>query len=227
MYNCSYKSCMTSRKSYFVGWQRLALLLMLLVLGCRALEMPLLTATPQPTMTPIPGWKKFEATGMELWLPESFVGGNISENLDLISEQIKSLGPEYEPYLQPVLQNPSMFSLWAYDSEIGSSHYLTNIGVTTDRLSSPVPLDTYADESVSQLPDTFHLRERDRITLNGRDARRLVIEMKLPGVTVKALMYILMDGKTVWLITYTTAPDEFEHRLPIFEQSANTFNIVP
>jgi hypothetical protein len=226
MDNCSNKSYMTPRKSYVVGWQSWVLLLMLLVLGCRALsEAPLLTPTPRPTMTPIPGWEKFEGTGIEIWLPEHFVGGNISENLDLISEQIKSLGPEYEPYLQQILQNPSMFSLWAYDSELGSSRYLTNIGITTDKVSSLVPIDTYTDESVSQLPDTFHLLERDRVTLNGRDARRLVVEMKLPGISAKALMYILVDGNTVWLITYTTASDEFDSRLPVFEQSANTFNI--
>lgn len=236
MNNSLHKSWMTPKRPSFAGWQILVLLLVLLVIGCRALSIPelaLLTATPsatvtpQPTMTPIPGWKKFEATGIEIWLPESFVGGDLSEKLDLISEQAKTLGPEYESYIQTLLQNPSMFSLWAYDSDIGLSPYLTNLGITTDRLSYPVPLDTYVDESVSQLPGEMHLRERDRVTLNGREAQRLVVEIELPNATVMALMYLLMDGKTVWIITYTTAPDEFEHRLPVFEQSANTFNTVP
>ncbi len=226
MDNCSNQSYRTPRKPYKAGWRSWTVLFMLLVLGCRALsETPLLTPTPRPTMTPIPGWKKFEGTGSELWLPEHFVGGNISENLDLISEQIKPMGPEYEPYIQPILQNPSMFSLWAYDSEIGASRYLATIGVTTDKVSRPVPLDVYTDSSVSQFPSTFSLLERDKATLNDRDARRLVIELKSPNITVKALMYILMDGNTVWMVTYTTASEEFDRRLPIFEQSATTFNI--
>ncbi len=226
MDNCSNKSYVTPRKPHVVSWRSWALLFMLLILGCRALsEAPLLTPTPRPTMTPIPGWKKFEGTGIELWLPEHFVGGDLSENLDRISEQIKSLGPEYEPYIRPVLQNPSMFSLWAYDTEIGASGYLVNMGVTTVKVPPLVSLDIYTDNSVKQFPDTFNLLERDETTLNDRDARRLVIEMKLPNVTVKALMYILIDGNTVWMITYTTASDEFDRRLPVFEQSARTFNI--
>ncbi len=236
MYNCLNKSIMKPKRFYFARWQILVLLLVLLVIGCRALSIPELalltatpsaTATPQPTMTPIPGWKKFEGDHIEIWLPESFVGGDLSENSDLMLEQAKTLGPEYESYVQTFLQNPSMFSLWAYDSDIGLSPYLTNLGITTDRLSYSVPLDTYVDESVSQFPDEMHLRERGRVTLNGREAQRLVVEIELPDATAMSLMYLLMDGKTVWMITYTTGPDEYEERVPVFEQSANTFNTMP
>src|SRR5919199_4461962 len=37
-----------------------------------------LTPSPAPTVTSIPGWSKFRGGGVEIWLPNSFVGGDWS-----------------------------------------------------------------------------------------------------------------------------------------------------
>ena len=79
------------------------------------------SSTTEILPTSIPGWEKFEANGVELWLPESYDGGNLKEDLQTVVEKIKSLGPEYENMATVIEQNPDMFAIWAFDSNIGAS----------------------------------------------------------------------------------------------------------
>ena len=58
---------------------------------------PPVVKEPEPTEPPavvvdpalIPGWEKFEARGIEIQLPESFEGGDPSEDLDFLVEKIR------------------------------------------------------------------------------------------------------------------------------------------
>lgn len=182
---------------------------------------------PQPTATPIPGWEKLEGGGVELWLPESYEGGNLSEDLEVIVENLRRLGPDFEQMAQIIEQNPSMYVIWAFDSNVGSSSSLTNAMVTTERVLSAITLDTYLDAALNQFPDAFQVQERDIVTLGDHQAGRLLIEFVVQGVPGKELMYTVKDGTTMWVITYATGADDFDARLPVFEQSALTFTIQP
>lgn len=57
--------------------------------------------------------------------------------------------------------------------------------------------------------------------------RQVIIESSLSGVTTQAVLYVVRDDKTFWLINYSTGLEEFQVRLPVFEQSANTFSVQP
>ena len=57
------------KRSYgLIGW----LMLLSIVAGCGRAE------SPQPTAPPVPGWEKFEGGRVELWLPQSYTGGDLS-----------------------------------------------------------------------------------------------------------------------------------------------------
>lgn len=187
----------------------------------------LLRPTPQPTATAIPGWEKFEGGGIELWLPESYEGGNLQEDLDVVVQNLRRLGPDYEQLAQVIEQNPSMYVIWAFDSEVGSPGFLTNATVTTEKVLSAMTLDTYLDAAVGQFPPGFDVRERDIVTLGDHQAGRLLIEFAIQGVRGSELLYAVKDGTTMWVITYATGADEFDERLPVFEQSALTFAVQP
>lgn len=172
---------------------------------------------------PIPGWENFVGDRIELWLPGSYRGGNLENDLDLILEDLKQLGPEYQQIARAVEQNPSLFSIWAFDSDSVSSGFLTNVTVTNERVLSAMTLDAYMDAGVRQLPAQFQVVDRKLISLDRYQAGRLTVEFTLNGVSGKQMMYVIKSGNTMWNITYSTGRDEFERRLPNFERSANSF----
>lgn len=197
------------------------------VLGCGQDRVLSPTATSEPTATPIPGWEKFEGGGVELWLPESYEGLSIDEDIDVVVERLRTFGPDFEQMAQTIEQNPSMYVIWAFDSEIGDSGFLTNVAVTTEKVLSAMTIDTYLDAALKQLPAAFQVVDRDIVSLNDHQAGRLVIEFAVPGVVGREVMYAVKDDNAMWVITYATGAEEFDQRLPFFEQSALTFAIQP
>ncbi|HET7087479.1 MAG TPA: hypothetical protein VFL17_02400 [Anaerolineae bacterium] len=210
------------------------LLLLSIGTGCgsqgvsRFIITPQPTATSQPTATLIPGWEKFEGGGAELWLPESYEGGDLSSDLDFIVENLRNLGgPEFEQIAQLIEENPSAFVLYVFDSKIGDSGFLTGVNVTKERVLSSVTLDTYIDMAVKQFPSEFHFVERAVVSLDRYEARRLVVELTLAGTRVKEVLYVVKEDNTIWSVTFATGADEFDQRLPTFEQSVRTFAVQP
>jgi hypothetical protein len=186
---------------------------------------PITLPTNEILPTSIPGWEKFEAKGVELWLPESYDGGNISEDMQTVVDKIKSLGPEYENMATVIEQNPDMFAIWAFDSNIGASGSLTSAAITFEKVLSVITIDTYLDAATSQLPASFVVTDRKIVKLNGYDAGRLMIEFSITGSNGKELMYAVKNDNVFWVITFGTGADEFDQRLPIFEKSALTFKV--
>lgn len=201
------------------------LVLIVVSLACNQVTGLLPTATLQPT--PIPGWEKFEGAGAELWLPESFEGGDLANDLDVIVNKLKSLGPDFEKTANTIEQNPSAVAIWAFDSNVGSSGSLTNMNVVKERVISAITLDTYMDATAKRLPASFEVTDRRKVRLEHYEAGQLVVQVELPSTKLKELLYVIKDKNIVWVITYATGMDEFEERLPTFEQSANTFKIQP
>jgi hypothetical protein len=189
---------------------------------------PTLTEEISPTSEIIPpalmGWKKFNGKGLELWLPESYNGGNL-EDLNKMVEALNNLGPEYENIAAVIEQNPDTFAIWAFDSQIGNSGALTSANIVFKKVISAVTIDDYIDASLKQLPGIFVITDRQIVKLDKYDAGRLVIESSVSGILGKELMYVINNGNMFWVITYVTGSDEFNKRLPEFEKSALTFKV--
>jgi hypothetical protein len=183
--------------------------------------------TPAPTETALPGWEKFEGGGVELWLPESYEGGDLGQNLDAAMEQLRSLGPAYEQTAQLIEQNPTMYVIWAFDAELGGTGFLTNVNVTTEQVPADITVDDYLDAAMGQLPAEFQVVERETLSIGDLPAGRLTIEFSMSGVNGKEVVYVVKDGITLWAITYATGLDEFDARWPGFQQSAQTFAVQP
>jgi hypothetical protein len=184
------------------------------------------TDTPEPTVAAIEGWERFEGGGAELWLPASYVGGDESQ-LDAIIETLRSLGPEFEQMAQMLEQSPSAFALWAFDSKVGDTGFLTNVNVVTERVPSDVTLETYLELFTRQLPGQFRVVAQGIVPLDTYEAARYLLEFTLQGVQGEQVMYLIKSGNTMWAVTYSTGAGEFDRRLPIFEQSIRTFKLKP
>jgi len=204
----------------------LCLLLPSLVIGCKQPQTSQQTSSPfARTQTTIPGWKKFEGRGAQLQLPESYNGGDLTQNLDVVVQKLESLGPYYQHVAQSIKQNPSVFALWAYDSKATKSGFLSNAAILTEPVGSTVTTDTYLDLLTKQLPSEFRVVERKQVTLDRYPAVLIVTEATISGVTAKQIIYTIKQGSNMWAVTFTTTAEEFEQRLPSFQQSVNTFSV--
>lgn len=204
----------------------LCLLLPSLVIGCKQPQTSQQTSSPfAGTQTTIPGWKKFEGRGAQLQLPESYNGGDLSQNLDVVVQKLESLGPYYQQVAQSLKQNSSVFALWAFDSKASKSGFLSNVAILTEPVGSTVTTDTYLDLVTKQLPSEFRVVERKQVTLDRYQAGQIVTEATMSGVTAKQIIYTIKQGSNMWAVTFTTSAEEFEQRLPSFQQSINTFSV--
>ncbi len=183
-------------------------------------------ATP-PEPTPIPGWELFEGGGVELWLPDSFEGGDLEEDLPVVVAALRNLGPDFTEIATTIENNPEAFAIWVFDSQMGSPGFLTNVNITHEQVLSVVSLDDYMDAVSRQMGAGFEILSQAKVQLNQAEAGVFEVRLDLPGVTARELVYILKDGNTIYALTYATGEDEWDERRPIFEQSAQTFRIQP
>ena len=179
-----------------------------------------------PTPTPIPGWEKFSGGGIELWMPESFEGGDLANDLDVVVERLQSLGPAYENLAKIIEQNPSAIVLLVYDTKLGSTGFLTNVNVVKEQVVSAMTLGMYLEGSSKQMASYgFKVNEQKIIRLDNYQAGRLVIQAD--ALKAKEAIYVIKVKNTMWVITYAAGIAEFSARLPAFDQSANTIYITP
>ena len=205
----------------------LCLLLPSLVLGCKQPQTSQQTSSPfvGTQTTTIPGWKKFEGRGAQLQLPESYNGGDLSQNLDLVVQKLESLGPYYQQIALYLKQNPSAFVIWAFDSKVSKSGVLSNVALATEPVGSTLTTDTYLDLLTKQLPSEYRVVERKQVTLDRYQAGQIVTEATMSGVTAKQIIYTIKQGSNIWIVVFSTSAEEFEQRLPSFQQSINTFSV--
>jgi len=190
-----------------------------------ATTVPPATPTVQPAVAPGPDWKKFEMRGAELWLPDSFEGGDPSEDLDLIIELIEAVGPDFEQAAAALRQNPEAFVFWAFDSDISDLKFLTNVTIASQRVPSVITVETFVDLMVGQLTSQFNVIEQEVVPVGPYEAGRLVIDFALPGVEGTQLIYVFLEEGSVWAVNFTTSEGEFNERLPVFDESVRTFRI--
>ncbi len=162
-----------------------------------------------------------------MWLPDTWVGGDVSRDLEVIIKRMRDLGSNYEGTAQMLEQNRSAFLLWAFDPKVGDSGFLTNVNVITEQVPSTVSMDTYLDAATRQLPVGFRAIERGLVSIEGYETGRLVLEAALGGQQIKEVIYAVKRETTVWAVTYATSAAEFDRRLPAFEGSIRTFAARP
>jgi hypothetical protein len=164
--------------------------------------LPTLTATATPTAIPyeqlIPeGWTQHKTVLMEIWLPSHFK--EVDKDAD---EEMRLLGPDpLNSFYQPIVI-------------IG---YLP-LGTDT--------VDTYIDNQVLKADPTIRVVERRKVSVNGKDAIRMVLEARINTVDYTELAYLFQDGGTLWVVYYLAQINQYYEMLPVFEQSIRTFRVV-
>ncbi len=207
-------------------------------IGASAVQAPTPTSPPPPTPTSpppptptsapttIPGFTKYAASGIEMWFPESWQGGDLENDLDIVVGNLKSLGSEYDQIAQMIEANPTAFVLWVFDPNVGDTGYLTSANLVKEQVLSVITLGTYIDALKAQLPSSMVIDNQKIVKVGQYDAARLEIALDISGIQARELMYIYLYDNTVWALTFATSEGEFSTRLPVFEQVASTFSVA-
>ena len=185
------------------------------------------TRPPLPTVAPPPGWKKLESAQIELWVPGSFIGGDLVKDRDPIVKNLRALGSEYAGYVKLIDQTPSPFAIYAIDSTIGSSGFITSISVTVNQIVSTGTGETIQGGVNQQLPRQYAVLDRRNVVVGFYAAERMVTDSAALSIRVRQLTYTIRSQNTAWVVVFSTAEGEFFPRLPAFEQSMQTLRFKP
>lgn len=183
------------------------------------------TSTPSEP-TPIPGWRVFTGEGVEVALPSNFEGGDPEASRERLLELIRTLGPEYERYVEAVEQNPSGMILMAFDLESSAS----SMGITRREVPPEMSLEEYMNgllnALVEEVPGTSVI-DRSVIERDKDQAGRVILEFKTGDAVSRQLTFIFLEGGKVWTLSYASARDRFDQLLPTYDLSMLTFKYSP
>jgi hypothetical protein len=191
------------------------------------------TITPTPTRLPIPtpalppGWKKLQSAQIELGVPATFIGGEPAREKDSILKNLRALGPEYVSSAKIIDQNPALFAIYAIDSRLGTSGFLTSITVTVNQIVSTGPTNTLQGGVSQQLLPQYTVLDERTVLLGYYSAERMLIVSPAQGTRTRQLVYTITSLNTAWVVAFSTVEDEFFQRLPVFEQSMQTLRFKP
>ena len=170
------------------------------------------SVTPTITLTPIPyeqlipaDWKQYKTSLVEIWLPSNF-SASTKRTSDFTN---------------------NFFGTELIMNEVSSksSAYRMQVAVTYDLMTGD-SLDTFLESKFPHIPYQARITDRRTVFVNSQEARRVVIEFKLNNVDYNDMVYVFLDGSTVWYVQYISEITEFFDNLPIFEQSIKTFRTV-
>ncbi len=170
------------------------------------------TITPTITLTPVPyeqlipaGWNQYKTSLVEIWMPNNF---KLADK-KTVNQTAGFALPELL-----ITEIPSKSS--AYNMLVGVSYDLM-VGNS---------LDEFLDAKFPNLPYQARVSDRRTVFVNSVEARRIVVEFRINNIDFNDMVYVFLDGSTVWYVEYVAQISEFFDNLPVFEQSIKTFRTV-
>lgn len=171
------------------------------------------TFTPTETQTPVPyeqlipyGWTRHQTQLIEIWLPPVFETAGTREVSGVAGDAV---------YLNLALVSSSNLS--GYPASVSVSHEpLTEKN-----------LDKFLKAKLSNIPPDVNMVENEKVSINAVKAVRLMFESKTENnLDVNDLLFVFLDGDTVWYVKYSAEIKEFYELLPYFEESIKTFRMA-
>jgi hypothetical protein len=109
-------------------------------------------------------------------------------------------------------------------SSLGRSSYPISVSVSYEPLTAD-SLEEFLKVKLSNIPMDINMVENRKVSINGKDAVRLMFEGKRDNLDVNDLLFVFQDGGTVWYVKYSAEIKEFYEQLPNFEESVKTFRV--
>jgi len=199
-----------------------------------------LTAELTPTVTPtavvigtaVPpaGWIEFKIEGAAIWLPNSFVGGDMINHRGGTLETVTKLGSEFKNVADSIKNAPPEVVLWMVDKNLGVD-IITSVVVRHVVSTEDTSIDQFIEDYLNSAPNgtpvtsSLIVNGTKKISLLGREARRLMYTQRIGagGHDSPGFVYYIKDGADFWSINYSLPPNDLLTLLPIVEESITTF----
>ena len=129
---------------------------------------------------------------------------------------------------QTLNQRRTSVIVFAIDTNVGVSGSPTSVVVGKETVSSSLTVESYLESLASHLPSQYRIVQKEAISLNRYPTGRLVAELSAARMgKITQVVYAMQSGGAVWQVVFTTPADEFNKRLPVFEQMAETVTAPP
>jgi hypothetical protein len=208
------------------------------VLASETATIPAATETIEPTVdpalsptvpvpaTPPSGWVIFQTTGVELWLPDNYAGGDMFNKRSETIQRVNRLGKRYVNIVAGMRKEDKSTLLFMVDKveqeTVKAEVKVKHITLTDDLLLKDYIDRTYVSDKVVQIT----INENKKMTLLGREARRLTYQSRLrAGLEYMIIEYVIKEGPEMWFVTYMLPAGQIVNLTPMIDQSIATFNI--
>jgi len=185
---------------------------------------PTATATIQAPIAPPDGWLMFESEGVKIWLPDSYVGGDMlkkrSKTISIIKSQIKSKRTIAEIY-----QATSEMMLAMIDKNSINSNVITNVLVLRYKSDENTSLNEFVQQGLDALSTSITLYGDKKMTIAGREARRLEMERRDGTKTFNQVAYFIKNQADIWVVQYNIDPTNMVDVTPTIRTSIQTLII--
>jgi hypothetical protein len=180
-----------------------------------------------PTAMPMPGWKIFSSKTVEIWLPETYQGGEPGEYLPILIEKLKNgddlqkLSAKNFEFLlvkKPELLQFSGFSLGEQNSII-STVFFIKVPITNGET-----LDEAVDEANKLVESVAKVKSKANVLLGNHNAIQVVLESNFDTGN-NSIIFYLQEGNNIWILNYSISQIT-ELKIDEVEQSAKTFKIL-
>jgi hypothetical protein len=214
-----------------------------------AVAVPVESSTPLPTSSPSPvatirlkldaNWTSADrsADGFAIGLPPRW--RDIDVDPQLIDESLQSItDPQYQALLrqQTASLSGTGVKLFAFDftpSNVSSTGFTTNFNVVSETLPYAVSLDTYEQLTLGQLGQLDAVSKpiaHQRVTLPAGACSKLSYNISFTTGTTRTTssitQYLLINGLTAYVITFTTTTQQLATYAPMFTKIATTFTLA-
>lgn len=196
------------------------------------------TATVTPiapviaTLVPPGGWVEFKTQGASIWLPDNFVGGDTLDHRSETIQQVNKLGKYFKNAVKGITNASKETVLWMLDKNIDQSTIITSVIVQHFVSMEDKNIDQFVQDDLNSNANgtpvamLITVNETKKMTLLGREVRRLTYQEQMAGREVIGIVYYIKDGLNFWSVDYALDPNKYLDMLSIVDQSIHTFNLT-
>ena len=171
-----------------------------------------------------PDWIQYTATTIAISVPPQFESDN--NPAEARQERIAAYRSQGYEFLAARLENNSFdYRFWFNYSQPDTVPYNTHIIVKADTLPT-LTLDEYIDEAYGANLQGFQVAESQEFEVANLQARRILLDASLDGLSIRVAEYVLTDEVNLWIISGGAILEEYDTWLPIFDRVASSFTLL-
>ena len=189
------------------------------------------TGTPPLVATSAPpaGWIRFQTPGAALWLPDTFVGGDMAQHRSGTIQIVTRLGKYFKNAATAMQTAPKEFVLWMVNKNAQQSMIISTATVQHLTSTSEKNIDQFVQDDLNSNANGtpaamfIEINGTKKMMVLGHEARRITYLFHQAGTEEMGVTYFVKNSAEFWVIGYIVGPQEYIDMLPTFEQSMQTF----